>query len=47
MEYIVIITQDGEKAFLHCKTFQEAIDVRRSFINYGKCQSVIIQENEK
>ena len=43
MKYIVVIKQDNEFARLECETFEEAQKVRRSFINYGKCQSVEIE----
>lgn len=42
--YQVVIKQDGETAVLHCKSLDEAQSVRRSFVNYGKCQSVTIEE---
>ena len=42
--YQVIIKQDGETAYLDCETLEEAQSVHRSFINYGKCQSVTINE---
>lgn len=42
--YQVVIKQDGETAVLLCKTLDEAWSVRRSFVNYGKCQSVTIEE---
>lgn len=47
MTYTVVIMQDGETARLECATLQEAQLVRQSFINYGKCQEVIIKEEEE
>jgi hypothetical protein len=44
--YQVVIIQDGETARLDCETLEEAQMVRRSFVNYGKCQSVTIEEVE-
>jgi hypothetical protein len=41
--YQVVIVQDGDTARLDCKTLEEAQKVKRSFINYGKCQSVTIE----
>jgi hypothetical protein len=43
MKYIVIIEQDGETARLQCETLEEAQIVRRSFVNYGKCNDVRIE----
>lgn len=43
MIYIVVIVQDGETARLECSTLEEAQQVRQSFVNYGKCQSVEIE----
>ena len=43
MTYIVVIEQDGDTARLECATLEEAEQVKRSFINYGKCQSVSIE----
>lgn len=45
MKYIVVIEQDGGTARLECATLEEAQQVRQSFVNYGKCQSVTIEEN--
>ena len=44
--YQVVIVQDGEVARLDCETLEEAQNVRRSFVNYGKCQEVTIEEIE-
>lgn len=41
--HCVVIRQAGEEARLHCDTFAEAHDVRRSFENYGRCESVTIE----
>jgi hypothetical protein len=46
MKYQVVILQDGETARLDCETLEEAQNVRRSFVNYGKCQEVTIEEIE-
>lgn len=43
MTYTVVIVQDGEIARLPCATLEEAQLVRRSFVNYGKCQEVRIE----
>ncbi len=43
MTYTVVIVQDGETARLDCSTLEEAQEVRRSFVNYGKCQEVRIE----
>lgn len=43
MTYIVVIVQDGETARLVCETYEEAVQVRQSFVNYGKCSSVEIE----
>jgi hypothetical protein len=34
---------------LSCETYAEALEVKRSFINYGKCQEVTIEvkDNER
>lgn len=47
MNYNVVIRQDGESACLQCATLEEAHQVRLSFINYGKCQEVTIEQVEK
>jgi hypothetical protein len=39
MKYTVIIEHDGEIARLECSSLEEARQVRRSFINYGKYQA--------
>ena len=44
MTYTVVIHQDGEVARLECKSWDEALLVRQSFVNYGKCQSVEIEK---
>jgi hypothetical protein len=46
MKYQVVIVQDGDTARLDCETLEEAQNVRRSFVNYGKCQEVTIEEIE-
>ena len=46
MNYVVVIVQDGETARLDCETLQQAQLVKRSFINYGKCESVTIEVKE-
>lgn len=43
MTYTVIIFQDDGIARLVCASLNEAHEVRRSFINYGKCQDVRIE----
>jgi len=43
MNYIVVILQDNEYARLECSTLEEAQNVKRSFVNYGKCQDVKIE----
>jgi hypothetical protein len=45
MKYTVVILQDNEYARLECNTQEEAEQVKRSFINYGKCQEVEIEQN--
>ena len=47
MTYTVVILQDGETARLACATLKEAQQVRQSFVNYGKCQEVRIEVEEK
>jgi len=42
-KYTVVITHNGEQARLDCATLEEAQQVRRSFVNYGKCQEVRIE----
>jgi hypothetical protein len=44
MNYNVVILQDNEYARLECATLEEAHQVQRSFINYGKCQEVTIEQ---
>ncbi len=46
MIYTVVILQDGKTARLACATLEEATQVRQSFINYGKCQEVLIEIKE-
>lgn len=41
--YFVTIKQDGETARLACETLEEAKMVYVSFLNYGKCEDVIIE----
>jgi hypothetical protein len=45
MNYTVVILQDNEYARLDCTTLEEAQDIKRSFVNYGKCQEVKIEEH--
>jgi len=45
--YTVVILQDGETARLECTTLEEAQLVRQSFVNYGKCQEVVIEQTEQ
>jgi hypothetical protein len=47
MNYVVVILQDGEYARLECTTLEEAQRVRQSFVNYGKCQEVTIEQNHE
>jgi len=42
MEYTVVITHNGDQASLDCDSYEEALRVKQSFINYGKYQSVVI-----
>ena len=44
--YTVVIHQNGETARLDCSTYEEAVIVYRSFVNYGKCQEVRIEKND-
>lgn len=46
MTYTVMILQDDETARLPCATLEEAQQVRRSFVNYGKYQEVRIEVEE-
>ena len=46
-KYKVIILQDNDIAVLDCDTLSEAEQVKQSFINYGKCDSVKIMVLEK
>ena len=46
MQYTVVIVQDGDVARLECATWEEAVQVHQSFINYGRCQSVTIEHLE-
>ena len=46
MTYTVVILQDGERARLDCETYEEAVQVKRSFENYGKCQSIEIEPKD-
>ena len=47
MSYTVVIVQDNDTARLPCETWEEAQQVQRSFINYGKCQSVTIEADNE
>ena len=40
--YYVQITQNNDRALLKCNDINEALMVQKSFINYGKCDEVII-----
>jgi hypothetical protein len=42
--YYVIIIQEDQMAKLECHSYDEAVKVKQSFINYGKCQSVTIEK---
>jgi hypothetical protein len=44
--YNVIIVQDNETATLKCSSYNEALQVKQAFINYGKCESVTIEAFE-
>ena len=44
MKYTVVILQDNEYARLDCANLEEAKQVKQSFVNYGKCQEIIIEE---
>jgi hypothetical protein len=46
MDYSVVITHNGEQARLPCESFEEAQQVRQSFVNYGKYQSVVIEAKD-
>ena len=46
MKYNVVIIQDGECARLECDSLEDARQVRQSFVNYGKCQSVTIEAKD-
>jgi hypothetical protein len=45
--YAVIIVQDGQEARLTCDTLEEALQVRRSFENYGRCQEIRIEKESE
>lgn len=47
MTYYVVILQDNEYARLECATIEEAQLVRQSFVNYGKCQEITIEEHSE
>ena len=47
MNYTVVIEQDGEQARLDCETYEEAVRVKVSFENYGKCQSIEIETKDR
>jgi len=42
---VKVMYEDGP-AFLPCISHDEAVGVRRSFVNYGKCKSVEILPGE-
>jgi hypothetical protein len=46
MSYEVVIQQDGDSARLACESYEEAVQVRQSFINYGRYQSVEIERKD-
>jgi len=46
MNYTVVIEQDDEQARLDCETYEEAVRVKVSFENYGKCQSIEIETKD-
>ena len=46
MSYTVVIQQDGDTARLPCASYEEAVQVRQSFVNWGRCQSVEIEVND-
>ena len=46
MSYTVVIVQDNEYARINCVSLEEAIRVKISFENYGKCQLVEIEMKE-
>lgn len=47
MKYTVVILQDNEYARLDCANLEEAKQVKQSFVNYGKCQEVTIEQVEE
>ena len=42
MTWFVVIRQENDQAVLPCDTFAAAVQLRQSFLNYGKYQSVEI-----
>ena len=46
MTWTVVIEHEGEVARLECASLEEAKQVRRSFINYGRYQSVEIESKD-
>ena len=44
--YTVVINHEGETARLDCETLEEAQQVRRSFVNYGRYQEITIEHND-
>jgi len=42
MTWFVVIRQEDDQAVLPCDTFAAAVQLRQSFLNYGKYQSVEI-----
>ena len=42
MIYYVVIEHEGDTARLECASLEEAVRVRRSFVNWGGYQSVEI-----
>lgn len=46
MKYTVVVVQEGDTAHLECETYEEALNVKWSFVNYGKCQEITIEVKE-
>jgi hypothetical protein len=50
MKYNVIIIYNdfpNEKAIIKCESYNDAINVKQAFINYGKCKLVEIERISK
>lgn len=43
MKYFIIIQHKGEIAVLFCDSYNEALQTKQAFINYGKYENVRIQ----